>query len=672
MSFGDVRKLAITAAIVLVGGLITPISASAIDDPCLSSTAIIGTPGDDVITGTPGDDIICTLAGNDTIEGLAGDDIIIAGDGDDRIIAMEGNDYIEAGDGDDFVDGGAGDDEILGNPGDDILWGGLGIDELLGLAGNDTLDGGAGADSVDGGLDRNYCVKDSKDKKALSCFYDNKAPALRSASVSANTRSIDTSVTAQWVRVKALITEAGSGLTDVGFTFVNFQSKSMPSFGAFGSLKYPDRLPTTCSSLKSLSETPPPNSLNPKSHWCIEQQSSSAVVVEFLIAAPYRLAKGTYKLAGLILNDGALNQSSQNGLWFKASVRQTASVPSGIPVLKSFEFLSNNRVSTANSSAQVSAEVTVSTGPVGLGGLTINFVRDVDRKFGDNLVYMMFNPENSSKPCDTKVPKAEQKESCLISNSGGVVKAIIVTTVPKNSPAGTYRFSVLSISSETGKGTELDSENLKKDSRYEKFTKLAIVQTAASVPFKADGSIELVGISTDVKKIDTGSGPASFDVQINIRRTGAADKWPVTGVVHAMHCPSGNIRKFNSLTSKSNFGVSIQAGEYCSELRNEGTGKRWWPDVMAANTISFAQFTLPAGSNTASVKLTIPANFRKGMIIAGLDQMSVNMGDQKFSTIRGNWVSIPSHAVRNAFPGTLTCGIYPSCTQHYSVLQNGQ
>ena len=672
MPFRDAKKLGFTAALFLVAGLVTPMPASAIDDPCLSSTAIIGTSGDDNITGTPGDDVICTLAGNDSIEGLAGDDVIIAGDGDDRIISMEGNDYVEAGDGDDFVDAGDGDDELLGNPGDDILWGGLGIDEILGLAGNDTLDGGVGADSVDGGLDRDFCVRDKKDKKTLSCFYDTKAPSLKSVSVSASTRNIDTSVTGQWVRVKALITEAGSGLTDVGFTFVNFQSKSMPSFGGYGSLKYPDRLPTACSALKSLAETPPPISSAQPTHWCIEQQSSSAIVVEFLLAAPYRLAKGTYKLAGLILNDAALNQTSQNGLSFRTSVTQTASVPTGIPVLKSFAFLSDNKVNTASSSVRVTAEVAVSTGPSGFGGISMNFVRDIDRKYGDNLVFMAYDSERSAIPCDEKIAKAEQKQTCLLSSTGGLIKVIIVTTLPRNSPSGAYKFSALSISNETGKGTELDLDNLKKDARYEKFTKLAIVQTAASVLSKPEGTIEYVGISTDLKKIDTGSGPASFTVSLNVRRTGAAEIWPITGVVHAMHCPSGVIRKFNSLTSKSNFGISIQAGEYCSELRDEGTGKRWWPNVMAANTISFAQFSLQPGENIASVKLTIPANFRKGMIIVGLDQMSANIGEQKYSTIRGNWVSMPGHSARNSFPGTLTCGIYPSCTQHYVVVQNGQ
>jgi hypothetical protein len=670
MSFGDARKLATTAAIVLVAGFITPISANAIDDPCLSSTAIIGTPGDDIITGTPGDDIICTLAGDDTIEGLAGDDIIIAGDGDDRIISMEGNDYIEAGDGDDFVDAGPGDDELLGNPGDDILWGGLGIDELLGLAGDDSLDGGAGADSLDGGLDRDYCVRDSKDKEALSCFYDTKAPVLKSISVSANSRSIDTSVSAQWVRVRALVTEAGSGLTEVGFYFSKGFASS--SFGASGSLKYPDRQPTSCLALDSLSQTPPPNTMNPKSHWCIKQQSSSAVVVEFLIAAPYRLAKGTYKFTGLTLTDGALNQSSQNGLWFKASVKQTASVPSGIPVLRSFEFISENKVNTALAAAKISAEVAISTGPVGLSWTQIMFIRAVDRKSGANPVNFGYNLDQSSIPCDPKIPKIEQKATCVLSDEGGVVRLVLVASLPKNSPAGSYRLSFLGLTSKTSKGTELSLEDLRKDSRYEKFTKLAIVQSAASVPFKPNGSVDITGITTTQKNIDTGSGPASFTVQISIARSGAAANWTIAGNVVAMHCKSGIVRKFKNYKSPLEYGVSIQAGEYCSELRNEGSGNKWWPDGMASNQIAYGSFTIAPGANSATATLTIPANFRKGMIMVGLGQISVDLGEQKYSTLVGNWSSYPGHSSRNPFPGTLNCGIYPSCTQHYAVLQNGQ
>jgi hypothetical protein len=673
MKKGISAGVGFATSLFLVLGMGLPLQANAEDDPCLSSTVIIGTPGDDVITGTPGDDIICTYAGNDTIEGLAGDDVIIAGDGDDRIIAMEGNDYIEAGDGDDFVDAGAGNDEILGNPGDDILWGGLGIDEILGLAGNDSLDGGVGADSLDGGLDRNYCVKDPKDEKALSCFYDTKAPVLKSFSVSANSRSIDTSITAQWVRVKALITEAGSGLTEVGFVFVNWQSKTHSSFGETGSLKYPDRMPTSCASLNELSKTPPPNTANPKSHWCIEQQNKSAVLVEFLIAAPYRLAKGTYSFSGINLTDGALNQSDQNGANFNVSVKQTATVPTGIPVLKSFAFVSPNKINTETSSQKISAEATFSVGPVGLGYLQILFQRDVDRKFGDNPINFLYNVVQPTKSCDPKIDIKDITATCIISESGSIVKLLLVSSLEKNSPAGTYKFSMLAVGGKSGKAIEQNLDTLKADSRYAPFTKLSIVQSAASKPVVIDGNIQLVGILANQEQIDTGSGPATIDVQIAIKRSGAAAKWYLSGSVHAMYCKSGVIRKYKSIVNSQQNTDPIQAGEYCSELLDPGQGKKyWWPDMMASNTISTGgTFAFAPGVESTSVRLSIPSNFKKGTIIVGLDQMSLDVGDQKYAFLRGNWNAYTFHGSRNKYPSALSCGEYPSCTKYYSVVKNG-
>jgi hypothetical protein len=669
------KKLAAVVSIFISFGLIVPTAANAVDDPCLSSVAIIGTPGDDLITGTPGDDIICTLAGNDTIESLAGDDIILAGDGDDRVISVEGNDYVEGGDGNDFVDSGAGDDQIQGNVGDDILWGGLGVDELLGLAGNDTLDGGSGADLIDGGLDRNYCVKDSKDKKALSCFYDSKAPRLTAFSVAPESRIIDTSNTAKWVRVKALVSEAGSGLVEAGFSFVNWKSTAFRSFGASGSLASPDRAPTNCDSLTEISKTPPPNTLNPKSFWCVEKSSASGAVVEFLIAAPYRLPKGDYSFSGITLTDGALNNSSQNGANFNVKVRQTADVPSGEPVLKSFEFISSNKVNTATASQKVLAEAVFATGPVGLGPVQITFHRDIDRSKGENGIYLLHNLGSETKYCDPKVEKNALKETCILSEAATVTKIIFAANVPKNSPAGTYRFSFLGISSKSGKGTEITYENLKKDTRYEQFTKLAIVQSAASTPIKIDGRVELRGIQATQKTIDTGTGAATIDVMIDVSKEGSAVNWYVEGSVVAMFCPSGSIRKFNSITMGKDSGFdSIQAGEYCSSLQSNNQGKKvWWPDTMAANTISSGgNFTIPPGSPLASTTLTIPANFRKGTIIVGLGSMSVNLGEQQYASVRGNWVAMTLHAGKNKYPSALSCGQYASCTKYYSVVKNGK
>lgn len=673
MKSGEFSKYSWAAFGLLLAGMISPIQASAAGDPCLSSVAIIGTPGDDEIVGTPGDDIICTLAGNDVITSLAGDDVIVAGDGDDRIITVEGNDYVEAGDGADFIDSGAGNDEIHGNAGDDIMWGGSDTDLLLGFAGKDSLDGGLGSDTLDGGEDRNYCVPDKKDKKTTACFYDSKAPRLTAFSVSPESRMIDTSVSSQWVRVKAVVTESGSGLVEAGFSFVNWANSKHAMFGANGSIASRDRLPVNCSSFSELIKTPPPNTANPKSYWCVNKSSSTGVLLEFLIAAPYRLPKGDYNFSGITLVDGALNRSSQNGGNFNVKVRQTASVPTGDPVLKSFEFISANKVSTAAAAQLVSAEATFATGPVGLGPVQITFHRDVDRAGGDNPINMTYNIASDVRPCNSKIDKTLIKETCLLSENESTAKVLLVGRLPQNSPAGTYRFSFLSISSKTGKGTEITFENLKTDARYQQFTKLSIVQTAASTPVSVDGRIDLVGIETLEKSINTGMGPASIRVLIKINRSGAASNWNLQGMVHAMYCESGTIRKFNSIKI-SNPSTAIQAGEYCSSLNSHPQGKRiWWPDAMASNTISTGgNFMISSGANSTEVILTVPANFKKGTIIVGLDQMSVDIGGQQYASLRGNWNADQIFGSKNKFPTALTCGIYPSCTKYYSVIKNGK
>jgi Ca2+-binding RTX toxin-like protein len=61
------------------------------DDP--NANIIMGTPGNDTaLLGTPGDDVIFGLGGNDTIYGLGGNDCIDGGEGDDKIFAGPGTD----------------------------------------------------------------------------------------------------------------------------------------------------------------------------------------------------------------------------------------------------------------------------------------------------------------------------------------------------------------------------------------------------------------------------------------------------------------------------------------------------------------------------------------------------------------------------------------------------
>jgi hypothetical protein len=249
----------------------------------------------------------------------------------------------------------------------------------------------------------------------------------------------------------------------------------------------------------------------------------------------------------------------------------------------------------------------------------------------------------------------------------------MVSSLQKNSPAGTYKFSMLAIGSKSGKGSEQSLESLKNDSKYAPFTKLSIIQSSASQPDSIDGNIQLVGITANQKKIDTGSGSATIDVQVAIKRSGSAANWNLNGSVHAMFCKSGVIRRFNSITNSEQGSDPIQAGEYCSELLTSGQGKKyWWPDMMASNTISAGgTFQIAPGAESASVKLTIPSNFKKGTIIVGLDQMSVDIGDQKYANLRGNWNAYSFHGSRNKYPSALSCGQYPSCTKLYSVIKNG-
>jgi hypothetical protein len=101
--------------------------------------------------------------------------------------------------------------------------------------------------------------------------------------------------------------------------------------------------------------------------------------------------------------------------------------------------------------------------------------------------------------------------------------------------------------------------------------------------------------------------------------------------------------------------------------------KTWIPDSDGANPISTSGYvTIQPGSSTASTTLTIPANFRKGLIIVGLNGAFANIGKETYASINGNWYGYPIFTQRNPFPGTLSCGKYRTCTQHYAVLQNGQ
>jgi len=139
-----------------------------IDMRDLAVTAVIGTPGDDVILGTSGsdsidgeggDDTVCAQGGDDTVEGGegaddlrggAGDDVLGGGPGDDELRGGPGFDHLDGDEGDDYLDGGGHDDSVFGNDGNDTLRGGYGEDRLIGGLGDDELNGGGGNDVLRG------------------------------------------------------------------------------------------------------------------------------------------------------------------------------------------------------------------------------------------------------------------------------------------------------------------------------------------------------------------------------------------------------------------------------------------------------------------------------------------------------------------------------------------
>ena len=122
---------------------------SAVSNPALIGSEIVGGFFNDALEGTDGNDTINGAGGNDTINGGVGDDLIDGGQGNDLIDGGEGNDTIKGSINNDTLIGGAGDDLIDGSQGFDSLEGGEGNDTLLGGLNNDTLIGGAGDDLLD-------------------------------------------------------------------------------------------------------------------------------------------------------------------------------------------------------------------------------------------------------------------------------------------------------------------------------------------------------------------------------------------------------------------------------------------------------------------------------------------------------------------------------------------
>ncbi len=160
-------------------------------------SAIIGTPGNDVLNGDDSDNIMDGGAGADRIYGHGGHDWLIGGDGNDTLYGGDGNDVMDGGAGADVLSGSYGSDTVIytsatesvvadltdhtnnaggatgdrfssienltgsafddvlrGNQVANVLEGGAGNDRLMGMAGNDVVRGDSGDDFIDGGPGR--------------------------------------------------------------------------------------------------------------------------------------------------------------------------------------------------------------------------------------------------------------------------------------------------------------------------------------------------------------------------------------------------------------------------------------------------------------------------------------------------------------------------------------
>ena len=114
-------------------------------------TAVVGTPGDDVIVGTAGPDFIDGAGGNDVICGFASSDRLVGGLGDDRLFGGLDADY--------SCDDGYFGDLLVPGPGDDHV--DIGVDpdslSLCEFDGVETLDRISYADAT-AGVDANLAT----------------------------------------------------------------------------------------------------------------------------------------------------------------------------------------------------------------------------------------------------------------------------------------------------------------------------------------------------------------------------------------------------------------------------------------------------------------------------------------------------------------------------------
>ena len=172
--------------------------------------AIVGGDGTDTLNGGLGDDTVSGDGGNDAVNGGDGVDTLNGNGGDDVVSGDGGNDAIVGGDGNDALNGGDGNDKLAGEAGNDTMKGEAGNDGMIGGAGSDNL---AGANGVPAPTERNLCEKDAADTVTY-CGFDNAAPWIASAELEKT--SVDSSLSAQTIKVTLHVTDELMGVQNVG------------------------------------------------------------------------------------------------------------------------------------------------------------------------------------------------------------------------------------------------------------------------------------------------------------------------------------------------------------------------------------------------------------------------------------------------------------------------
>lgn len=473
---------------------------------------ICGTSGNDVIDGGGGNDIIYGEAGDDTIDAGTGDDTIDAGDGDDNVLGDTGNDYITLGDGDDYSEGGegadrlfggdgadalqgdsgndiiegnigddviqlgAGNDYAYGGPGGDSLFGGDGKDALLADEGSDSLDGGKGADRLNGGggNDTDYCAKDKLDT-LLNCFYDSKGPKV--VSVSLSTKSIDTSNGPATVTVRLRATDKGSGVSNIGLTFIKLDKKGQPNWESGQISLWASPMGYMCEG----GVTPEPG-LDQWGNYiqqtgCLISGDSHNGIYEMKVAVPKLTAPGIYRLTNMHLSDGANNQTNLQLEDLKErklaiNFKQTGRGDSVGPAIKSLA-LSKKSVDTSSGAKIITLRANIRDGGAGIEQVFLSFTAIKKNNYWANPISFswysnsnvnsMSNPNGSCVNGHAAEPEGNMSTTaCLISGTDKNAVIEFKTKLPAYSPKGSFQLTQAWMTDKAKNQRNLQLNQLKK------------------------------------------------------------------------------------------------------------------------------------------------------------------------------------------------------------------